>query len=132
MKMPHAPSCRPAREMIVVPDSSSMAAVGVCRVHVEATEVYCAMLFTVGAVVSVAQIELALENTNPYGLVAVATIRVPPGLSPVGNPENWTIPAPAAPELVPSDQYSVVEVATREPTHDFPGTPDPSPTHPAR
>ena len=65
MNAPHTPSCRPAREMIVIPDSSSIAAVGVCRVQVVPDPVYCAMLFTVGAVVSVAQIELALEKTNP-------------------------------------------------------------------
>ena len=93
MKTPHAPSCRPAREMIMVPDSSSMLAVGVCGVQA-VVYLYCAMLLVVSAVVSVAQMEVALENTNPYGFLVVPTTRVPAGFSPVGNPVNWTMPAP--------------------------------------
>ena len=39
MYAPHAPSCRPAREMMAVPDSSSMEGVGVFRVQVVPTAV---------------------------------------------------------------------------------------------
>ena len=58
-------SDRPAMEMIMVPDSSSMAAVGFCRTHDVPDPVYCAMLLTVSAVVSVIQTEVVLANTNP-------------------------------------------------------------------
>ena len=123
-------SLRPVMEIIVVPDSINMAEVGVCRVQAD-VHLYCAMLLVVRAVVSVAQMEVALENTNPYGFVVVANRRVDPaGLRVVGRPLNWTMPAPSVPELVPSVQYSVEEVATREPTHDCPTVPEPVPTQP--
>ena len=117
MKTPQ-PSTRPAMEMIMVPDSSSMAAVGGRRVHVMPDPMYSAMLLEVRAVVSVAQMAVELANTNPNGLVVVESIKVAAGFSPVGKPENWAIPAPCVPELVPSVQYRVDEVATKEPTQD--------------
>ena len=60
-------SDRPAREMIFAPRSNSMAEVGVCRVQVAPDTVYCAMLLTVGLAVSVIQMELDEDHTNPYG-----------------------------------------------------------------
>ena len=59
-------------EMIMVPDSSSMADVGVCRVHVVPDPMYCAMLFTVNDAVSVIQMEVVDAHTNPYGLYTFA------------------------------------------------------------
>ena len=77
------------------------------------------MLLVVSAAVSVDHMEVVEANTNPYGLVVVVpNIKVPAGFSPVGKPENWAIPAPCVPELVPSVQYRVDEVATKEPTQD--------------
>ena len=62
-------SARPAREMMAVPLSSSMAGVGVCRAQVPAAPaallVYCAMLLAVRDAVSVDQMEVAEENTKP-------------------------------------------------------------------
>ena len=117
MNTPHT-SARPAIEMIIVPDSIDMAAVGVCRVHVEPDPVYCATLFTVSDAVSVVQIAVESgENTNPNGFVDVLSMRVPEGFNPVGRPVNRTMPAPKFPELAPSVQYSVVDVATKVPSH---------------
>ena len=72
---PHA-SGRPAMEMIIVPDSINMAALGACRVHDVPDPVYCAMLFTVSDAVSVIQMEPVEAQTNPYGLYAYATALV--------------------------------------------------------
>ena len=58
-------SARPAMEMIMAPDSSSMAAVGVCRVHVVPDPVYCAMLLVARLAVSVIQMESVEVYTNP-------------------------------------------------------------------
>ena len=63
---PHA-SSRPAMEMIIVPDSINMAAVGACRVHVVPDPVYCAMLVVARLAVSVIQMEPADCHTNPNG-----------------------------------------------------------------
>ena len=63
-------------EMIMAPDSSSMAAVGVCRVHVMPDPVYCAMLFVARLAVSVIQMEPVDAHTNPYGLYAYETALV--------------------------------------------------------
>ena len=71
-KTPH-PSARPASEMIMVPDSSSMAAETGLRPQVVPDPVYCAMLFTVNDAVSVIQMEVVEAYTNPYGLYAYAT-----------------------------------------------------------
>jgi len=60
-------SDRPAMEMIMVPDSSSMAAVGVCRVHAVPEMLYCAILFVARLAVSVIHTEVAEAHTNPYG-----------------------------------------------------------------
>lgn len=70
-KYPHA-SSRPAREMMALPDSSSMASVGVCRVHPPPWEVvpsptHCAMLLVNRSAVSVIHRLLGPANTNPYG-----------------------------------------------------------------
>ena len=97
-----------------------------------------AMLLVVRADVSVAQIIEVPANTNPNGLVAVpvkgtlsgANNSVPAGVTVVGRPVNWTMPAPCVPEFVPSVQYRVDEVATREPTHDVPAVPVPAHTQP--
>ena len=72
MKTPQ-PSARPAREMIIVPDSSSMEAVGDRRVHVVPDPVYSAMLLVARLAVSVIQMEVVEAYTNPYGLNAYAT-----------------------------------------------------------
>ena len=127
---PHAPSCRPAMEMIMAPDCSSMAAVGACRDQVAPEYTYLAMLLVVRADVSVAQMIAAVANTNPNGLVVVPNTSVPEGIVVVGRPVNWTMPAPCVPEFVPSVQYRVDEVATREPTHDVPAVPVPAHTQP--
>ena len=114
---PHT-SDRPAMEMIMVPLSINMADVGVCRDHVVPDPVYCAMLLTVSDAVSV--IQIAVEsgvNTKPNGFVVVLSMRVPEGFNPVGRPVNRTMPAPRFPELAPSVQYSVVDVATKVPSH---------------
>ena len=66
MKLPQ-PSNRPAIEMIIVPDSINMAAVGVCRVHVVPDPVYCAMLLVARLAVSVIQMEPVDAHTNPNG-----------------------------------------------------------------
>ena len=116
----HGSSLRPATEIIIVPDSINIEEVGACRDHepFNADAVYCAMLLTAKFVVSVAQIELALENANPNGFIGVATSKVPTGLTAVGNPVNLLIPAPVFPELVPSVQYNAEDVATIDPTQD--------------
>ena len=90
-------SDRPVMEMIMVPDSSSMAAVGVCRVHVTPDPVYNAMLFTARLAVSVIQIEPDDAHTNPYGLYGneTAPARVVPVAAAVGTP------VPAVSELRP-------------------------------
>ena len=67
MTTPHT-SARPAIEMIIVPDSIDMAAVGVCRVHAVPDPVYCATLLVPRLAVSVIQTDLEDAHTNPYGL----------------------------------------------------------------
>ena len=76
---PHTPSCRPAREMMAVPDSSSMAEVGVCRAHTPPVEVNSAMLLVVSAAVSVVHRVVAEANTNPYGDVVAGMVSTPLG-----------------------------------------------------
>ena len=72
MKLLH-PSERPAMEMIMMPDSINIAAVGVCRTQVVPDPVYCAMLLMARLAVSVIQMEPVDAHTNPYGLYAYAT-----------------------------------------------------------
>ena len=121
-------SSRPAMEMIMTPLSIN-AAEPSCRVQAVPLLVYCAMLLVNVATVSVAHIEVVLENTNPYGRVEVPTNSVPGGTPVVGKPLNATNPALASdPAFEPSVQYRVVAVATREPVHkEFP-----LPTHPEK
>ena len=74
-------SDRPAREMIMVPDSSNMAAVGVCRVQVVPDPVYCAMLFVARLAVSVIQMDPVDCHTNPNGRYGYDT--APASVAPV-------------------------------------------------
>ena len=78
-------------------------------------------MFTVRVAVSVDHRAVELANTNPYGKADVAISRVPAGDRVVGRPEKATIPTPVerSPELDPSLQYRVVEVAMREPVHRY-------------
>ena len=75
MNTPHT-SVRPVMEMIIVPDSIDMAAVGVCRVHAVPDPVYCATLLVPRLAVSVIQTDPEDAHTNPYGLYAYATALV--------------------------------------------------------
>ena len=139
---PHAPSCRPAREMIMVPLSSSIAAVGVCRAHTELTKVYCARLFTESVAVSVDHRLSTPANANPYGTADEGIVSAPVGNAEVGRLEKATNPADApddtapppgstsAPALDPSVHHSLVAVATREPVHSLPYGADDLPTQP--
>ena len=108
-------SFRPAIEMIIAPDSSSMAAVGVCRAH-DVVFTYLAMLLVVSAAVSVDQMVAVLENTNPYGFVLGPNMSATVGRVAVGRPVNDRIPAPLPPPTV-SVQYNWVDVATSDPDH---------------
>ena len=112
-------SDRPAMEMIIAPDSSSMAGVGVCRDQ-DVVFTYLAMLLVVSAATSVDQMVDASANTNPYGWAVELIMRLTVRLLLVGRPVNDRIPAPCPPPLELSDQYSWEEVATREPVHALP------------
>ena len=114
-------SARPAREMMTAPDCSSVLA-GTVRVHT-VVYVYNARLLMVVVAVSVAQIVVALENTNPYGNEVVLTSRVPTGLAAVGRPVKAMMPVPTPPALEPSVQYRVEGVATRVPFQSYSESP---------
>ena len=97
-------SDRPAREIIMVPDSSSMAAVGVCRVQVVPEIVYCAILLVARLAVSVIQTEVAEAHTNPYGRKGYDTLasRFAPAPAATGAA------APTVNELTPPAGYGEV------------------------
>ena len=86
IKAPHN-SDRPAMEMIIVPLSINIVAVGVCRVQVVPDPVYCAMLVDVVLAVSVIQIVVLNAHTNPNGLKGydTAPARVVPVPADVGG-----------------------------------------------